>query len=52
LTVAGVIDRLDQQGITTVPVAESSDFHKLRETVQQFREMIEQSPENLRLQDL
>ena len=52
LTVAGVIDRLDQQGITTVPVAESTSTDKLRETVQQFRDMIEQSPANLRLQDL
>lgn len=52
LTVAGVIDRLDQQGITNVPVAESTDFNKLRETVQRFREMIEQSPENLKLQDI
>jgi membrane protein len=52
LTVAGVIDRLDQQGITTVPVAESTSIDKLRETVQQFRNMIEQSPTNLRLQDL
>jgi membrane protein len=52
LTVAGVVNRLDQQGDTTVPVAESSDFNKLRETVQRFREMIERSPENLRLQDL
>jgi membrane protein len=52
LTVAGVIDRLDQQGIATVPVAESIDINKLRETVQRFREMNEQSPVNLKLQDL
>ncbi len=52
LTVAGVINRLDQHGVTTVPVAESTDFNKLRETVQRFREMIEQSPENLKLQDV
>jgi membrane protein len=52
LTVASVIDRLDQQGIATVPVAESTSTDKLRETVRQFREMIEQSSANLRLQDL
>lgn len=52
LTVAGVIDRLDQQGVTTVPMAESTRTDKLRETVRQFREMNEQSPANLRLQDL
>lgn len=52
LTVAGVIDRLDHQGIATVPIAESGPINKLRETVQRLREMIEQSPANLRLQDL
>jgi membrane protein len=52
LTVAGVVDRLDQQGIATVPVAESTSTDKLRETLQRFREMIEQSSANLRLQDL
>jgi hypothetical protein len=43
---------LDQQGIDTVPVAESTDINKLRETVQRFREMNEQSSANLKLQDL
>lgn len=52
LTVAGVIDRLDHQGIATVPIAESGPINKLQETVQRFREMIEQSSANLRLQDL
>lgn len=52
LTVAGVVDRLDQQGIATVPVAESTSTDKLRETLQRFREMVEQSSVNLRLQDL
>jgi membrane protein len=52
LTVAGVVDRLDQQGIATVPVAESTSTDKLHETLQRFREMIEQSSANLRLQDL
>jgi membrane protein len=52
LTVAGVIDRLDQQGTATVPLAESSCADKLRETVNRFREMVEQSPANLKLQDL
>jgi membrane protein len=52
LTVASVIDRLDQQGIATVPVAESPSTDKLRETVRRFREMVEQSPVNLKLEDL
>lgn len=52
LTVAGVIERLDQQGVTTVPIAESADVQKARETIKRFREMNEQSSANLRLQDL
>ena len=52
LTVAVVIDRLDQQGIATVPVAESASTDKLRETIQRLREVIEQSPANLKLKDL
>ena len=52
LTVAGVMDRLDQQGITSIPMADSTEFTKLRETVKRFSEMIEQSPANLKLQDL
>ena len=52
LTVAGVIDRLDQQGAATVPVMESTGTDKLRETIKRFREMNEQSAANLKLQDL
>ena len=52
LTVAGVLERLDQQGIATVPLAESADLQKLRETIKRFREMNEQSSANLKLQDL
>lgn len=52
LTVAGVMDRLDRQGITSVPMADSTEINKLRETVKRFSEMIEQSPANLKLQDL
>ena len=52
LTVAGVIERLDQQGVATVPIAESADVQKVRETIKRFREMNEQSSANLRLQDL
>ena len=52
LTVASVIDRLDQRGISTVPIAESTRTDKLRETIRRFREMNEQSSANLKLQDL
>jgi hypothetical protein len=43
---------LDQQGVATVPIAESADVQKVRETIKRFREMNEQSSANLRLQDL
>jgi membrane protein len=52
LTVAGVIERLDQQGVATVPIVETADVQKLRETFNRYREIIEQSSANLRLQDL
>lgn len=52
LTVAGVIERLDQQGVDTVPVAESTDINKLRETIRRFWELNEQSPANLKLKEL
>jgi membrane protein len=52
LTVASVIERLDQKGIDTVPIAESPNLNKLRETVRRFRDMNAQSPANLKLQEL
>jgi membrane protein len=52
LTVAGVIDRLDQRGIDTIPMAESMNLNKLREIVRRFHDMNEQSPANLKLQEL
>jgi len=52
LTVASVIDRLDRQGAATMPVAESPATEKLRQAVDRFRELNEQSPANLKLQDL
>jgi membrane protein len=52
LTVAGVIDRLDQRGIDTIPMAESMTLNKVREIVRRFHDMNEQSPANLKLQEL
>ncbi len=52
LTVAAVIERLDQQGVATVPIVETADVQNLRETLKRYREIIEQSSANLRLQDL
>src|SRR5499426_3521883 len=52
LTVAGVIDRLDRQGVTTVPMAESPQVDKLLDSFKRFHDMIQQSPANLKLQEL
>jgi membrane protein len=52
LTVAEVNNRLDTQGLGAVPIAESPDVEKLRETLKRFQEMNEQSSANLQLRDL
>jgi membrane protein len=52
LTIASVIGRLDQQGIDTVPIAESMNLKKVREAVKRFRDMNAQSPANLKLREL
>jgi membrane protein len=52
LTVAGVMQRFDERGTATVPVAETVSTAKLNETVSRFRDIVEQSPANLKLQDL
>jgi membrane protein len=51
-TAAGVIETLDQHGIAAVPMADSAGVQTLRETLKCFREMNEQSPANLKLQEL
>lgn len=52
LTVAAVMERLDQRGIDTIPIAQSSHLNKFREILKRFREINEQSPANLKLQEL
>lgn len=52
LTVAGVIERLDRQGIPALPINESADLQKLRDTIKRFHGMNAQSPANLMLQEL
>ena len=51
-TIAGVIERLDQQGVTAFPITDSPDVQKLQDTLRRYYEANEQSPANLRLQDL
>ena len=52
LTVSTVLERLDQQGIDALPVAESTGLNRLRETLKRFHDISEQSPVNVRLRDL
>lgn len=52
LTVAGVIKRLDEQGGSAVPIRESPDFQRVRETLARFGHRNEQSAQNTKLQDL
>ena len=52
LTVASIMERLDQHGIETIPIAESSDLNKIRETLRRLREVNRQSPANLELEEL
>jgi membrane protein len=52
MTAAGVIESLDHQGVAGLPIADSVELQKLRETLERFGEMQEQSPANLRLQEL
>jgi membrane protein len=52
LTVASVMERLDQRGIDTIPMAESLNLNKLKETVRRFHDINQQSSANLKLQEL
>jgi membrane protein len=52
LTVAHVIQKLDEQGVATVPIMDAPEVVKLSETLNRFREIKAASPANVRLQDL
>lgn len=52
LTVAAIMERLDQRGEVSLAIGESTSLAKLRETLRRFRELNEQSPANLRLEEL
>lgn len=52
LTVAGVVKRLDDQGVSAVPIQESPDVQRLRDSIARFGQRNEQSSQNTRLQDL
>lgn len=52
LTAATIMERLDQHGIDSIPIAESSDLNKIQETLQRLGEVKRQSPANLELEEL
>lgn len=52
LTIATVMERLDHSGIDSIPIAESGDLNKIRETLTRLREVKQQSPANLELAEL
>jgi membrane protein len=52
LSIAAIMERLDQHGTDTLPIAESSQLNTIRETLRRFREMNAQSPANIKLQEL
>jgi membrane protein len=52
LTVASILEKLDERGIDSIPIAESDDLNKLQETLRRLLEAKQQSPANLELEQL
>jgi len=52
ITVFGVMDQLEQQGIDSIPIAQSKDLDKLKASLVRFHEMLVKSPDNLKLKDV
>ena len=52
ITVKFVIDRLERQGTSNIPVAKLGELDKLSNCMRQFGEIIEKSPANLLLKNL
>jgi len=52
ITVQYVIEALDARGTDDLPVAGSEELRILSECLQNFRDLIAQSPSNMRLQDI
>jgi membrane protein len=52
LTIAGILEKLDERGIDSIPIAESDDLNKIRETLKRLLEATRQSPANLELAEL
>ena len=52
LTAAGIMEKLDEAGIATIPIAESDDLDRVREALTRLREAVRQSRANLELEEL
>jgi len=52
LTIFHVMEALDQHGIDAVPMVNSDEFNKLKETFVKFKAAIEKSPSNIALKDI
>ena len=52
LTLTGIMQKLDEAGIVTIPIAESDDLNKIREALTRLREAARQSHANLDLEEL
>ena len=52
LTITAIMERLDQRGIDTITIGESTILNRLGESLRQFQEMNEQSSVNLKLREL
>jgi membrane protein len=52
VTIKFVIDRLEQRGTSSIPVARSGEFDKLSDCLRQFAANVENSPANVLLRNL
>ncbi len=52
LTIKGVIDRLDNRGVTTIPLARSEAVEKISTCLLEFRDKLAAVPENVLLKNL
>ncbi len=52
ISVLDVVNRLEQRGMDSLPVAQSREFDRLKESLAQLQETAEKSPANLKLKDV
>jgi membrane protein len=52
MTIKYVMDKLDEKGTATVPVAETEELDKIKDSLKVFDKLIKESPDNLLLKDI